>query len=203
MSSREFWDNVHSGKRAEEVSWYTPEAATSMALISESNLACNVPTLDVGAGVGFLVDRLLDQGFSNVFALDISEKALEATKSRLGERSSDVTWIVGDILEADLPQVLLWHDRAVFHFLTDDTDRARYVARLGRHVMPGGYAVIATFAEDGPERCSGLPVRRHSVEQLTQTFLNDFEFVRSERETHHTPSGTPQHFNYVLLRHRG
>jgi len=202
MSSKEFWDEVHSKKKPEEVSWHTPEAATSLSLIKSADLPLDAITIDIGAGVGFLVDRLLEQGFTKLLALDISARALAETRARLGERSVEVTWIVGNVLDVDLPDVDLWHDRAVFHFLTEDDDRIQYAELVAEHVIPDGYAVIATFAEDGPEKCSGLPVRRHTSEELAQTFSANFELVRSERETHHTPWGAPQHFNYVLLRRR-
>ena len=145
---------------------------------------------------------MLDHGYKNVTVLDVSQTAIDVSKKRLGEGSERVRWLVVDITKAQLaPRAFdVWHDRAVFHFLTDAADRAAYVEQVRRAVKPGGYVLVATFAEDGPEYCSGLAVVRYSAEGLHSEFGADFQLVRSEHEDHHTPAGAEQSFIYCLCR---
>ena len=149
-----------------------------------------------------LVDDLLSAGYTDLTVLDVSETALEISRQRLGDAAARVKWIVADVRDAPLPErrFTIWHDRAVFHFLTDATDRQAYVEQVQRTVRPGGYVLIATFAEDGPKTCSGLPVVRYSAESLHSEFGPAFRIVTSEHEDHHTPAGREQSFLYCLCR---
>lgn len=159
--------------------------------------------IDVGSGASHLVDNLWGEGFRELTVLDISAAALKTTQQRLGKGIADaIQWQVGDVLTYELPKqhFLIWHDRAVFHFLTQPAQQQQYIEQVRHALQPGGYVIIATFAEDGPERCSGLPVQRYSVEQLATTFGSDFELVHAERETHRTPQGNEQKFIYCVLR---
>jgi 2-polyprenyl-3-methyl-5-hydroxy-6-metoxy-1,4-benzoquinol methylase len=158
--------------------------------------------IDVGGGESTLVDDLLDQGFRDITVLDISATALEVTQRRLGARGASVTWRVGDILELDLPAGVydIWHDRAVFHFLTGDDQRRRYVAQVLKALKPGGHAIVGTFGPEGPEKCSGLPVSRYAPGELHGAFGAPFELLGSSVERHTTPSGAPQQFVYCYCR---
>ena len=149
-----------------------------------------------------LVDDLLSAGYTDLTVLDVSETALDISRQRLGDAAARVKWIVADVRDAPLPErrFTIWHDRAVFHFLTDATDRQAYVEQVQRTVRPGGYVLIATFAEDGPKTCSGLPVVRYSPESLHSEFGPAFRIVTSEQQDHHTPAGREQSFLYCLCR---
>lgn len=201
MNKQEFWDGVHDAKQANEVSWFKPSPKTSLELIELSRVAKERPVLDVGGGVGFLVDRLIEREYADIHVLDISAKALGQTRARLGPREAKVHWIIDDILKAPLPEVALWHDRAVFHFLIDDAEQQAYVDLVENTVTSDGCVIIATFAEDGPDKCSGLPVRRYSIEELGKTFPT-FNLVQSVKEVHVTPWGAEQTFNYALFRRK-
>jgi len=165
-------------------------------------LAPSGAVIDVGGGASPLAGRLLDVGYA-VAVLDVSAEALTRAKARLGARAGQVVWIVADVTEAaDVGRFDLWHDRAAFHFLTSPYDRRRYVGLLRRTVPPGGHAVIATFALDGPDQCSGLDVVRYDGESLARELGDEFELLRSVPETHITPWGIPQSFQYSVFRHR-
>ena len=165
----------------------------------------SAPVIDVGGGASVLVDGLLEAGFTDVTVLDLSGAALSASRTRLGERARLVKWIEADVTQADLPPrpFDLWHDRAVFHFLVDPADRRAYLQVLRRALRPGAHVVMATFAEDGPERCSGLPVQRYAPSQLHAALGEDFEWLASEREQHLTPGGVLQQFQYSVFRGPG
>lgn len=201
---KEHWERVHETKSPLELSWSQEEPTLSLRLIEDAALDGNARILDMGGGVSRLVDELLDRGYEHVTVLDISRAALEHTRRRLGERAEHARFVVGDALKVALPPELdLWHDRAVFHFLTEPEQRQRYAQRLRQHLKPGGHAVIATFAQDGPERCSGLPTMRYSADALHEALGADaFERIAGEREVHVSPQGREQRFQYVLLRRR-
>lgn len=200
---RAHWQSIYHRKAPEELTWFQAEPTISLELIERAGCEADDTILDVGAGSSRLVDGLLARGFRRVQVLDIAEAALAESKLRLGERAAQVEWIVGDLFEAELPtQLCLWHDRAVFHFLTEAAQRRAYVERLLASLRPGGHAVIASFAEDGPERCSGLPVVRYSPRELDDTLGPELEQVASRREAHRTPSGGEQRFIYGLFRRR-
>ncbi len=197
------WDGVYTEKGEAQTSWFRPRLDESLRLIDTLDVAHDRPVLDVGGGRSTLVDDLLSRGFSDVSVLDLSSVALEETRQRLGAKADAVHWIVGDVTASELSPVALWHDRAVFHFLVDAGDRARYVAAASRAVQPGGYLIIGVFAADGPERCSGLPVARYDAPALAGLFKDSFELIANSRDVHHTPSGGSQAFTYVVLRRRG
>jgi ubiquinone/menaquinone biosynthesis C-methylase UbiE len=184
------------------VSWFQEHAAMSFKFIQDTGVAKDAAILDVGGGASVLVDDLLNAGYSNLSVLDISAAALDAAQARLGSAASRVKWIEADITRLELPEASLdvWHDRAVFHFLTDPQDRQRYVQTTLHAVKPGGHVIIATFAEDGPQKCSGLDVVRYRPDELHQEFGAAFEFVKSEKELHHTPAGGDQRFVYCYCR---
>jgi 2-polyprenyl-3-methyl-5-hydroxy-6-metoxy-1,4-benzoquinol methylase len=203
MNAKTHWESIYSAKQATEVSWYQAHPQLSLDLIRHA--ASNNPAaaiIDVGGGASTLVDHLLDDGFTDVTVLDISARALLAAQIRLGERASRVTWIEADVTTADLPvhHFAVWHDRAVFHFLIDPRDRRRYVRTVSHAVKPDGTVIVATFADDGPTRCSGLKVARYSPAELHGEFGDEFHLLEHYRETHHTPFRTEQKFIYCLCR---
>ncbi|MCK1497815.1 class I SAM-dependent methyltransferase [Bradyrhizobium sp. 188] len=191
------WQSVYATKAEREVSWFQEDPAPSLDLITETGISTDDGIIDVGGGASRLVDALLKRGFTRVAILDISAKALEAAKLRLGGRGEAVAWLVADVTTWNPSDTYhVWHDRAAFHFLTDPADRDAYVARLKKAVRPGGNAIIATFAPDGPERCSGLPIVRYDPEALAATLGPTFELVGSRRHDHLTPGGNTQRFQF-------
>ena len=202
MDPKSHWETIYRTKDVHEVSWFQPEARRSLDLIMRVCPDRSAPIIDVGAGASVLVDNLLAAGYQDLSVLDLSEAALGISRDSLGTDSAKVKWIRADVLRAQFDEraYAVWHDRAVFHFLTDATDRQAYVEQVRRAVSPGGHVLVATFAEDGPEYCSGLPVVRYSAEGLHSEFGTDFQLVRSEHEDHRTPGGAEQSFLYCLCR---
>jgi ubiquinone/menaquinone biosynthesis C-methylase UbiE len=202
MHAKDHWEKVYSSKATSAVSWFQPHADYSLDLIMAAGVARDSSIIDVGGGASTLVDDLLSSGFTNLSVLDLSAAALAAARNRLVSRASDVQWIEADITKADLPanQYDIWHDRAVFHFLTSPEDRAAYVKAVIRSVKPGGHVIVATFAEDGPAQCSGLPVMRYRADELHAEFGDAFSLLNHRKEAHHTPSGTVQQFVYCYCR---
>jgi 2-polyprenyl-3-methyl-5-hydroxy-6-metoxy-1,4-benzoquinol methylase len=202
MQNKSHWENIYTTKDSTQVSWFQQHPEMSLQLIKKTGLSRKGQIIDVGGGASTLVDDLLADGYANVTVLDISGAALHVAQQRLGPMASNVTWLEASILDVELPQKFydLWHDRAVFHFLTNEDDRARYVAAVKRSVKTGGHVIVATFAADGPLRCSGLDVVRYSAESLHDQFGDQFELVDSTSELHHTPFGTDQRFTYCYCR---
>ena len=202
MNVETHWDRIYRAKAPTEVSWYQPEARLSLELIRRIAPEFDAPVLDVGGGASTLADGLLSVGYRDVTVLDLAPAALARAQERLGERATQVRWIVGDVLDAPLPPAscAVWHDRAVFHFLTDVRDRARYVAQAQRIVRPGGHIIVASFGPEGPSQCSGLEVVRYSPEALHTEFGAAFRLLDSAREDHRTPGGSVQAFVYCLCR---
>lgn len=192
------WDGVYISKPHDTVSWYQPHSMISLDMIAQAGLPADGSLIDVGAGASALVDDLLALHRYRLTVLDIAPQALAVSQKRLGEQAAQVSWIVGDVTRVDLPAQAfdVWHDRAVFHFLTDAADRTAYVAQVARAVKPGGHVILATFASDGPEQCSGLPVVRYEPADLAAIFASAFTLVSSRRESHVTPAGRVQHFVY-------
>jgi 2-polyprenyl-3-methyl-5-hydroxy-6-metoxy-1,4-benzoquinol methylase len=174
----------------------------SLDLIKSTGAGKQAGIIDVGGGASTLVDDLLAEGYSDLTVLDLSAAALEAARKRLGARENQVRWIEGDITEVELPagRYDLWHDRAVFHFLTAPEQREAYVQTVFQSVRPGGHVIVATFAEDGPEQCSGLPVMRYRADELHDEFGEAFTLLKHRKEAHHTPSGMVQQFVYCYCR---
>ena len=202
MDPRTHWEAIYRAKLPHQLSWFQAEPGTSVDLIHRAVPDVNAAIIDVGGGASTLVDRLLSAGYRRLTVLDISPSAFEAVRRRLGPRAGDVTWMEADVLTADLPagRFDLWHDRAVFHFLTAAADRARYVEQVRTALRPGGHVLVATFADDGPTRCSGLPVVRYTAAALAAEFGEGFRLADSAREEHVTPSGVVQAFMYGLFR---
>ncbi len=202
MQPKEHWDNVYSTKSTDDVSWFQEHAEQSLRLIRGTGIPLTASIIDVGGGASTLVDDLLRNGYSSLTVLDLSAAALAAAQSRLGAQSSAVRWIEANIIDASLPihAYDVWHDRAVFHFLTSPQDRHAYVETVLRAVKPGGHVIIATFAEDGPTQCSGLPVMRYSANELHAEFGAPFTLLSHEKEEHLTPFGTIQKFVYCYCR---
>jgi SAM-dependent methyltransferase len=198
------WEDVYGRKQPHEVSWYRPHLDRSLASIDACQLSTSARLVDVGGGASTLVDDLLERGFTDVTVLDLSQAALARSRARLGERAASVRWVEGDATAAHFEpaSVDLWHDRAVLHFLTDASARDAYLAHLRRAVRPGGFVVLATFAPEGPEKCSGLPVVRYAPEALAALLGPEFELLDSASDEHHTPWGSTQAFSYVRCRRR-
>jgi ubiquinone/menaquinone biosynthesis C-methylase UbiE len=200
MNDKAHWEAIYKAKQPHEVSWFQREATISLTLIRRLAPASTSAIIDVGGGASTLVDGLLAAGYRHVTVLDLSSAALAEGRRRLGPAGAAISWLESDVLATDLPERAfdVWHDRAVFHFLTDGADRARYVAQVRRALKPLGHILVATFAEDGPTRCSGLPVTRYTSDTLHQEFGARFRLRESLREEHVTPSGTRQAFVYCV-----
>ena len=202
MDTKNHWEHIYETKAPTQVSWYQEHAKNSLQYIQNTGVQTTGHIIDVGGGTSTLVDDLIEEGFQNITVLDVSGTALQLARQRLGTRAAIVSWIEADITQAELPQDIydVWHDRAVFHFLTKAEDRQRYINTVRHSLRKGGHVIIATFALDGPEHCSGLEVVRYSPESLHSEFGEDFEVVNSARETHRTPFGTEQKFIYCYCR---
>ncbi len=196
------WEEVYATKAPDAVSWYRAHLERSLQLIQRVATSTSSPIIDVGGGESTLVDDLLAAGYADVSVLDISETAIRVARERLGDRAERVHWIAGDVTKVPLEprRYEIWHDRAVFHFLTDEESRAAYVAQVNRAVKPGGYVLVATFGPEGPTKCSGLDVVRYDAEGLHDEFGAPFVLVDSGTELHTTPFGTTQQFLYCLCK---
>jgi trans-aconitate methyltransferase len=198
------WENVYTGKGENEVSWFQENPAPSLELIAEIGAVPSSAIIDIGGGASRLVDHLIEHGFQDVTVLDLSAAALHAAKARLGERAAQAHWLVADATNWEPSRSYdFWHDRAAFHFLTEERDRTGYIARLRQAPKIEGHAIIATFAPDGPEKCSGLPVMRYDAARLGQTLGPGFQLLRSQRSDHATPWGSQQHFQFSVFQHVG
>lgn len=193
------WQTVWTTKPADEVSWYQDDPAPSLAMIAAAGLRKDAAIIDVGGGASTLVDRLLERGYVHVAVLDIAEAALRQAAERLGPMGDDVTWIEADVLDwRPVPGLFdLWHDRAVLHFLAEPADQARYVEVMKVALGPGATVVLAAFAPDGPEKCSGLPVRRHDSASLAALLGPEFRLAEEARQEHVTPGGNVQKFQWA------
>jgi len=198
LGTREHWEHVYGSKAPQELSWFCPHLDTSIGLIERAASDRAAAIIDVGGGASTLVDDLLDRGYRNVTVLDISQPALEVAKKRLGEAAQQVQWICADVTRVPLPtqRYNLWHDRAVFHFLTQPEQRRDYVRAVTAAVKAGGHVIVSTFGPEGPTRCSGLDVVRYDAESLRGEFGKRFRLVESSTELHRTPFGTTQQFLY-------
>ncbi|MEX0737759.1 MAG: class I SAM-dependent methyltransferase [Pseudohongiella sp.] len=202
MQTKEHWEEVYSSKDSDEVSWFQEHAELSLKIIRVHGVSIDASIIDVGGGASTLVDDLVEEEYSAITVLDLSSAALETAKKRLGAKKLSVSWLEADVLDVELPinGYDVWHDRAVFHFLTSESERHRYVQQVLRALKPGGLVIVATFAEDGPEKCSGLPVMRYSTSALHSEFGEPFQLLGSEPEVHLTPSGNEQKFVYCFCK---
>jgi 2-polyprenyl-3-methyl-5-hydroxy-6-metoxy-1,4-benzoquinol methylase len=199
-SRQEHWEHVYTTKGESEVSWFQGNATPSLELMTLTGATPRSTVIDIGGGASRFVDALVEMGFQAVTVLDLSEAAIAVAKARLGSRANKVKWVVADVTTWEPQQVYdLWHDRAAFHFLTEEHDRMAYVARLSKAVKPDGHAIIATFAPEGPERCSGLPVARYDAESLGWVLGDAFELIETRRQ-HMTPWGSEQRFQFSVFR---
>jgi 2-polyprenyl-3-methyl-5-hydroxy-6-metoxy-1,4-benzoquinol methylase len=197
------WQNVYLTKGEQQVSWTQENPEPSLSLIEKFAASPRASIVDIGGGASRLVDALRQRGYEAITVLDLSQAALDAAKQRLGADAAHVCWIAADITEWQ-PQAAfdVWHDRAAFHFLVEERDRAAYLAALHAGVKSGGHAIIATFALDGPEKCSGLPVQRYDPESLSKTIGPAFELIEQRAHRHATPWGALQSFQFSVLRRR-
>jgi 2-polyprenyl-3-methyl-5-hydroxy-6-metoxy-1,4-benzoquinol methylase len=202
MDAKTHWDKVYAIKTPEAVSWYRPHLETSLALIEHAAGGYSASIIDVGGGESTLVDDLLAHGYKNVTVLDVSQTAIEVTKKRLGAAAQSVRWIAADVTETPLQADAydVWHDRAVFHFLTNPAQRIAYVREVARAVRPGGHVIVSTFGPQGPTQCSELDVVRYDAESLHSEFGVRFRLLESSKELHQTPFGATQQFLYCYCR---
>lgn len=202
MSGSEHWEGVYTRKKVDQVSWFRPHLDQSLAHLERAALPKHASIIDVGGGASTLVDDLLDRGYANLTVVDLSARALELSRQRLGPRAADVQWLVGDVTQLELPAQAFdfWHDRAVFHFLREPEQRRRYVELVRHALKPGGHIVVATFGPNGPERCSDLDVCRYSADGIHAEFGGEFRKVGELLERHQTPSGKEQEFVYCYCR---
>ena len=205
MESKAHWEKVYQTKAPDAVSWYAPHLDTSLKLIEQASPDKQAAIIDVGGGESTLVDDLLSRGYKNLSVLDISQTAIDVAKRSIGNAQHRVHWYCNDILTAQLPeaQFNVWHDRAVFHFLTTPEQRKAYVRQVLRSVKVGGHVIISTFGTEGPEKCSGLDVMRYDPESLHDQFGKSFRLIQSSTELHHTPFDTDQQFLYCFCKLEG
>ena len=198
MSDRKsHWENVYSDKSPLEVSWYVKQPVLSMQLIHNAQVAPDAQVIDIGGGSSVLVDHLCDNGYTNISVLDISANALAYAQDRLADKADTIEWYEEDITRFNPPhRFSLWHDRAVFHFLTEQSDRRKYVDVLKHALEPNGHLIIAAFAIGGPEKCSGLDIVQYDAKKLIAELGSDFNLIEEKDETHNTPSGKEQKFSY-------
>lgn len=195
------WEKIYKTKDLTEVSWYESKPKTSLEYIAALNLKKNAKIIDVGGGDSFLADHLLAEGYVNITVLDISEEALKKAKSRLGKKAEKIKWIVADVAEfTSSKKYDLWHDRAALHFLTGEDQIKRYLENLNSSLKKGGYAIIATFSEKGPTKCSGIEIKQYSLHELSELLSEDFEPLNCENIDHITPSEAVQNFTFCSFR---
>lgn len=203
FNRKEHWENVYATKQLTEVSWYQPKPETSLHFIEKAQLPKDAKIIDIGGGDSFLVDHLLDLGYTDLTVVDISENALNRARKRLGERADLVKWITTDILEMKLEATYdFWHDRAVFHFLTESADIEKYVAKLDQYIQPGGILVLGTFSDKGPLKCSGIEIKQYTEATLDEVTGKSFEKTACLIVDHPTPFDTIQNFVFCSFRKR-
>ena len=195
------WENVYTTKGENEVSWFQENPAPSLELIALAGISAGAAIIDIGAGASRLVDALVERKIATITVLDVSATALDAARERLGDRGAGVEWVVADVTTWEPSQAYdLWHDRAAFHFLNDPADQSAYVDRLKQGLKRGGCAIIGTFALDGPEKCSGLPIVRYDAVSLSAILGTDFKLIDTRRHEHTTPWGAVQRFQFSTFR---
>ncbi len=201
MNTSQHWDDVYSTKAAEEVSWFQAYPKTSMEFVELFNLPITANIIDIGGGDSLFVDALIEKGYSNIYVLDISTKAIERAKERLGTKANKVNWIVSDITQFEPPiQFDFWHDRAAFHFLTTEEKIYKYVSIAEDAIKKDGYLVLGTFSENGPKKCSGLDIKQYSEPSMSARFEVAFDRIKCIEEEHTTPNNTTQHFLFCSFK---
>lgn len=200
-NKKDHWNKVYETKKPTEVSWYEPMPEVSLTYITDCKLEKDAAIIDIGGGDSFLAEFLLAQGFTDITVVDISEKAIERAKERLGEKADEVNWIVADVSKFQPErQYDLWHDRAVFHFLTEESQIENYLSSVKDAVKPGGFVVMGTFSENGPTKCSGLEIKQYSISQMQDLFSEGFSTLSCKNIDHQTPSGGMQNFTFCSFR---
>ena len=204
MESKNHWERVYGSKAPTDVSWYQALPTRSLELLRAASAGPDARIIDIGGGDSTLVDAVLAERLGTMTVLDISGAALARAQRRLGTRAALVTWVEADVTTVDLPEgsIDIWHDRAVFHFMTESSERRRYAANASRSIRPDGTLVMATFALDGPARCSGLDVARYNPEGLAEELGEDFTLERGFGDVHRTPAGAEQRFSFAVMRRR-
>jgi 2-polyprenyl-3-methyl-5-hydroxy-6-metoxy-1,4-benzoquinol methylase len=201
MSSKDHWENIYDNKSLSEVSWYQPLPETSINLVKEASSNLEASIIDIGGGDSFLAESLINEGYSSLTVLDISSKALERAKERLGNAAKSVDYIATDILNFNPSDTYeVWHDRAAFHFLTEKDDVDRYVKIATNSILPGGSLILGTFAENGPDKCSGIIINKYSIAELSEVFSADFDLINGFNQEHDTPFDTIQNFTFIHLK---
>ncbi|MBK7183986.1 MAG: class I SAM-dependent methyltransferase [Bacteroidetes bacterium] len=201
MNKKEHWESVFSQKQQTEVSWHQPVPKSSIDFFESNSVPKDATIIDVGSGDSYFIDYLVNNGYQNVYALDISEHALNRLKIRLGDKANRVNWIVSDVLDFKAPVTFdYWHDRAAFHFLSDSNDVDKYVSITTNYIKPNGKMMLATFSDSGPLKCSGINVKQYSKDELANQFSNTFEKIKCVDEVHPTPFNTTQNFTYCSFK---
>lgn len=201
MGSQEHWETVYQTKDHTKVGWYQPSSDTSLEIIEKLGLSHNASVIDIGAGASTLVDGLLKRGFKNITVLDLSNEALTITKKRLGDKSPIPNYLVEDITRVSLPQRYdLWHDRAAFHFLLDESEQQSYISTMRDSLNPEGYAIIGTFAVDGPNSCSALSVKQYDRKRMEDVIDGQMAIREVIESIHITPGGSEQKFSFFILK---
>ena len=199
--TKDHWEKIYTTKEFKETSWFQAKPEVSLNIIESLGLSRKAEIIDVGGGNSYLVDNLLGLGYENLSVLDISEVAMDKARKRTGENAAKVNWIISDAADYKADNKFdLWHDRAAFHFLTDETRISNYLNNLKASVKQGGYVILATFSEKGPEKCSGISIKQYSAQDMEKLFERDFEIVRLENLDHITPWGDKQNFTFGLFR---
>jgi SAM-dependent methyltransferase len=200
-SRKAHWESVYTTKGEREVSWFQENPAPSLELIALAGLSTDAAIIDIGGGASRLVDALVERKIGKITVLDLSAAALDTARERLGDNGADVEWVVADVTTWEPSRTYdLWHDRAAFHFLTEASDRSAYIGHLRKAVRAGGHVIIGTFAPDGPERCSGLPIMRYDAGILGDILGAEFDLMDSRRHDHTTPWGAMQRFQFSTFR---
>lgn len=200
FNRKKHWETIYQTKNLDEVSWFQPKPVTSLSLFEKYEIDKNADIIDIGGGDSFLVDHLLALGYQNITVLDISENAIEKAKNRLGEKAGQVKWIVADITAFKSSEKYdVWHDRAVYHFLTDANDIAHYTSIANNNISKDGYLIIGTFSDKGPKKCSGIEIKRYSEKELSEKFIRDFNKQECFTIDHKTPFDTKQNFVFCVF----
>ena len=200
-TKKQHWDEVYETKPCTEVSWYEPMPETSLGCIADCNLQKEDAIIDIGGGDSFLAEFLLAQDYTDITILDISEKAVESAKERLVEKADQLKWIVADVTKfSPDKKYKLWHDRAAFHFLITDAEVEQYLETVRKSIEPGGFVILGTFSEKGPDKCSGLPIKKYSIGQMQKLFAEGFVSMSCKNVDHETPSGTKQNFTFCTFK---
>jgi 2-polyprenyl-3-methyl-5-hydroxy-6-metoxy-1,4-benzoquinol methylase len=200
---KQHWETIYEKKQLTDVSWYEEKPENSLAIIDGFELPKHASIIDIGGGDSLLTDHLLALGYTNITVLDISANAIDRAKLRLQEKAPLVHWVISDVLNFNTNRKFdIWHDRAAFHFLTSQRDQTRYLNKVHQFLKPEGYLVMSTFAKDGPEKCSGLPVQRHSEDSLSRLFVKYFDKIKCVAKEHITPFSTLQKFIFCSFKNK-